>query len=230
MKQMISKWWLLILLGAIVLGGLGYVIAINNNDTPTAISKQKDINHVAKTYTLSTGYYTIGTDLPEGTCDLKWLDGAGSVMSYYSNINDNFGRDEDNGEIKSYKNWHAKAGDTLIIFDALQIQANYTEITNGFSGRTEDLNHPLLLGEGEYKTGKYEIGKDVKAGTYNIYGVSNCGNVTCGSLGLDSDITSSDTNYDLGDVHEIMHVELYDREMLWVTGCKIKLVPERINK
>jgi hypothetical protein len=184
-----------------------------------------DLSDVATSYELTTGYYTVGTDLPEGMCDLNWLEGTGSFGCY-----DNMSESVDiNKQNQKYLGLELEKGDILMIWDAVKISVTYSAITGGYTGSTEETKNSIIIGPGNYKTGQYEVGKDLKAGTYNIYGEYDWGQVACGDLGFDSTITDEPTNYDTGQVHSIKNITLYKGMVLWVIGCKVKLIPVKAN-
>lgn len=64
--------------------------------------------------TFSAGQYIVGTDIPEGTYNIKWLSGSGDVLGA---VDEMFGADEDS--IKSYNNAYLSNGDKIKITGTL---------------------------------------------------------------------------------------------------------------
>ena len=73
-----------------------------------------------KSYTLSAGTYTVGTNIQAGTYDVLWQSGSGDVLT--ADMQEMFGTG--NGYIQQYKNVHLVDGDTVKITSDLTVAFN----------------------------------------------------------------------------------------------------------
>lgn len=183
---------------------------INQNTT----KQNSDLSHIEKTYTLTTGFYTAGIDIPIGTCNVTAISGSGNLNSSDYEINEVFGMEH--GDVSSFKGLKLPKDVSLSILGKLTIKIVYKLILDDFSGRTYDISCAT-----DISTGNYVAGSDFKAGIYNIVAVSGTGNLTTGDcevnevFGLDEE-----------DVHEIKNVYLPKGAELSLEGdLSVKLIP-----
>lgn len=143
-------------------------------ETPKPIIKKeekkeekKEIN-VAKEYTLCSGHYVPGADIPVGTCNVELVSGVGNVHSglLVGGINEVFGA----RATKNFKNLKLPLKDVLTISGDVKVKITYTDIESGFKGRKN--GKELVL-----SAGNYICTKDIPGAIYNIQLVSGIGNV-----------------------------------------------------
>lgn len=143
-------------------------------ETPKPVTKKeekkeekKEIN-VAKEYTLCSGHYVPGADIPVGTCDVELISGIGNVHSglLAGGINEVFGT----RATKNFKNLKLPLKDVLTITGDVKVKLTYTDIQDGFVGRKN--GKEIVLNAGNYK-----CTVDIPEGIYNIVLVSGIGNV-----------------------------------------------------
>jgi len=129
--------------------------------------KKKEID-VAKEYTLCSGHYVPGADIPVGTCNVELVSGIGNVHSglLVGGINEVFGT----RATKNFKNLKLPLKDVLTIRGDVKVKITYTDIENGFKGRKN--GKELVL-----SAGNYICTKDIPGAIYNIQLVSGIGNV-----------------------------------------------------
>lgn len=186
------------------------VIAANQN----TVKKDSNLSQIADTYTVTTGYYTVGIDIPEGTCNITAVSGSGNLYSTDGGINEVFGLDPE--DVSSFKGLKLQKDDILSISGKLTIKIVYKLIQEGFTGRTYDISGAI-----DISAGNYNAGSDFKAGVYNIVAVSGSGNLSTGDyevnevFGLDEE-----------DVHEINNVYLPKGAELSLEGdMSVRLIP-----
>lgn len=168
----------------------------------------------ADTYTLSTGFYTAGIDIPVGTCNVTAISGSGNLLSSDYELDENFGLEED--DVSSFKGLKLPKGVSLNVLGLLSISIAYKVIEDGFSGRTYDISAAIDL-----STGNYESGTDFESGIYNIVAVSGSGTLTSDDAEVDEMFGLDD-----GDVNEIKNVYLPEGVELSLEGnISVKLIP-----
>lgn len=226
-------------LRVIICSGCGAENLINNNSVceycgsaliyieddrtlPSAVASQAqnatehygDLFHIPNTYTLTTGFYTVGLDIPVGKCDVIAISGFGNLYSSDCRINEVFGIEEE--DVSSFNGLKLPKDIVLIVSGELRIKIVYKSIDAGSSGRIYDMSSAINL-----STGNYEAGEDFNVGTYNIVAVSGSGNLFA---------SEGDVNEILGfedeDVQEIKNVYLpKGSELSLVGGLSVKLIP-----
>lgn len=151
--------------------------ANENNDSGNKV----DLSKVAKEYTLSSGYYTAGVDIPVGKCDVIAVSGTGNLSSsnlWSGGINEMFGVDDGSGYYtESFKGLELPENATLNVSGRLKIKLTYNELKSGYTGRTYDESAAITLG-----SGNYTVGSDLKEGTYKVVAVSGNGNIYSSNL------------------------------------------------
>ncbi|MDF2510648.1 MAG: hypothetical protein K0S04_514 [Herbinix sp.] len=186
--------------------------------TENAMKKNSESSNPANAYTLTTGFYTAGIDIPVGTCNVTAISGSGNLHSSDHGINEVFGIER--GYVSSFKGLKLRKDVSLIIRDALTIKIVYKSVDSGFSGRTYDMS-----GEIDISTGNYIVGTDFEVGTYNIVAVSGSGNLHSSDAYVNEVVGLED-----GDVNEIKNVYLSEGSKLTLRdGLSIKLVPEVVK-
>ncbi len=193
-----------------------------NNEEDKAIpsvsaanAQNVDLSNTANTYTLSTGFYTAGIDIPVGKCNVTAISGCGNLYSSDDGINESFGIEK--GFVSSFKGLKLPKDIPLIVYGHLTIKIVYRSVDDGFSGRTYDTSSAIDL-----STGNYEVGIDFKAGTYNIVAVSGMGNLYSDD-GDVNEVFGIEDSY----VREIKNVYLPEAAELSIEGClSVKLIPE----
>lgn len=184
--------------------------------TVSVTAKQdSDLSDLDKEYTLSTGFYTVGIDIPGGTCNVSAVSGSGNISSSDYEINEVFGTER--GDVRSFKGLKLSKSVILEIAGRLTVELNYKSVDEGFSGRTYDVS-----GAREISTGNYVSGKYFAAGIYNIEAVSGSGNLSTDDVGINEVF-----GLDEEDVREIKNVYLPKGIKLSLDGdMSIKLIPE----
>lgn len=181
---------------------------------PDAPGASQDLSQVPDTYTLSTGFYTAGIDIPAGKCDITAVSGAGFLQDSELEMDEEFGVEK--GYVSSFKGLKLPRGVSLIVSEKLTVQVVYKSVQSGFAGRTYDMSRAM-----ELSTGNYEAGDDFKAGTYNIVAVSGSGGINVGE-GSVNEIFGLDEE----DVEEIKHVDMPKGTELAVEGdLVVRLIP-----
>jgi DNA-directed RNA polymerase subunit RPC12/RpoP len=180
----------------------------------TAKTQNSDLSDSANAYTLTTGFYTAGIDIPVGTCNVTAISGGGNLLSTDYGINEVFGIER--GYVPSFKGLKLAKDVSLIIRDRLTIKIAYKSVDGGFSGRTYDMSGAI-----DISTGNYIVGIDFEAGIYNIVAVSGSGNLFSSDADVNEIVGIED-----GDVHEIKNVYFpKGAELSLGDDLLIKLIP-----
>lgn len=92
--------------------------------TPTQSQSDTSNIDVPEDSIYTAGYYTVGTDIPEGKYDLKWISGNGLITVHDTKDNmpvcENMGDDPD--DIREFKNMALSQGFTIKITGNLQVE------------------------------------------------------------------------------------------------------------
>lgn len=183
--------------------------------TSTATKKASDLTNLDKEYSLSTGFYTAGIDIPIGICNVSAISGSGNISSSDYEINEVFGTER--GDVHSYKGLKLSRGVILELSGRLTVQLIYKSVEDNFSGRNYNKS-----GAKEITTGNYVAGRHFPAGVYNIEAVSGSGNLSTDDVGINEVF-----GLDEEDVSEIKNVYLPKGIKLSLEGdMSIKLIPE----
>lgn len=183
---------------------------------------------------LMSGNYVVGVDIPIGTYKVNIINGTGiidienqtqgvfisSEMSLDSDIFEDAYKSISN--VRLYDNTIIK----VVGIEVELISENAkTSLLRDKTQNIEELNEVNL-------SSVYEIGKDIKAGVYNIQYIEGFGNVITEGLdngGIDADFIEGE---ELSKVYK--NIELVEGTKLIVNGVKIKLIPSdrgfEINK
>lgn len=162
----------------------------DSSPNPTAASEE-DFSDVGTEYYLENGYYTIGTDIPAGICDIAVTAGAGSILysadgtvetysQYDDDLNQSLATDSSFEPINSYT---LKEGYIIHISGAVRVKVSYHKVTSRFTGRDYDEENKITL-----EPGSYTAGKDFEAGVYTITATEGTGTITSSNafeLGID---------------------------------------------
>lgn len=182
--------------------------------TQNAAEHYGNLYHTPNAYTLTTGFYTVGLDIPVGKCDVIAISGFGNLYSSDYIINEVFGIEEE--YVSSFNGLKLSEDITLIVSGELTIKIVYKLVDGDFSGRIYDMSSAINL-----STGNFEAGEDFEVGTYNIVAVSGSGNLYSSEgdvneiLGFEDDV-----------VQEIKNVYLpKGSELSLVGGLSVKLIP-----
>ncbi len=180
-----------------------------------AKAQNADMPAIENTYTLSTGFYTAGIDIPAGKCNVTAVSGSGNILSSDDDgINEIFGTER--GDVSSFKGLKLPKNVTLSISGRLTVKLVYKSIDGGLSGRTYN-----MAGATKISTGNYEVGADFKAGIYNIVAVSGSGNI----YSLDGEVNEI-FGFEDEDVREIRNVNFPKGAELSIEGdLTAKLIP-----
>ena len=206
---------------------------IDQSATATVVSQSvgddavinEDLSNVEKVYTLDTGNYIAGVDIPAGECNVVAVSGTGNLYSsnlYDSGINETFGIDDGSGfYIGTFNGLELPEGETLEISGNLTVQLTYSNIESNFTGRTYDEANAITL-----SSGNYTAGTDFNAGTYKIVAVSGGGNLHSSNLysgGVNEMFGVDDGTGDY--TEEITNVDLPDGNKLQISGgLSVKLI------
>lgn len=217
-KPVYKKWWFWVL---IVLA-LFVVIAIVGGS-----GSKEDLSKVAKQYTLSAGHYTVGVDLPAGTCDVTAVSGTGNLMSSNMSdggVNEMFGIDDGTGLYTASFNGLKLPKDTVLtVTSKLVVQLDYSEITSSFSGRSYNDGAKVTV-----TAGNYTAGTDFPAGTYDIKAVSGNGSLSSSNLydgGVNEIFGVGDGYFDVYN-NEFINADFKDGDTLTVSGdLTVDLIP-----
>ncbi len=183
--------------------------------TQNTEKQNSDLSHIANEYILTTGFYTVGVDIPVGTCNVTAVSGSGNLYSSNDGINEVFGIER--GDVSSFKGLKLPKNVSLSISGRLTIKIVYKLIQDGFSGRTYDMSGAI-----DISTGNYVAGTDFDASIYNIVAVSGTGNLSTGDIEVNEIFGLDDE-----DVHEIKNVYLPKGAELSLEGnLSVKLIPE----
>lgn len=183
---------------------------------------------------LMSGNYVVGVDIPIGTYKVNIINGTGiidienqtqgvfisSEMSLDSDIFEDAYKSISN--VRLYDNTIIK----VVGIEVELISENAkTSLLRDKTQNIEELNEVNL-------SSVYEIGKDIKAGVYDIQYIEGFGNVITEGLdngGIDADFIEGE---ELSKVYK--NIELVEGTKLIVNGVKIKLIPSdrgfEINK
>lgn len=182
-------------------------------------------------FTLSTGTYIAGMDIPDGKYKLVAIHGYGEVYS----SNDVMGineymepeeeiKDEDDTETASeFSNLVLKVGDKIIIEKCLVLK---------FSSKNANLSQTLVRKEvGEeiiLNKGLYICGKDFKAGTYDIIALEGSGLLP---ILKDGSSYSMGFNYEHSEISEVKNhtFRCGDRIEFHYKDFVVKLSPSKNN-
>ena len=196
----------------------------------TAATTSADLSNVATEYTLSSGNYVAGIDIPAGTCDVTAASGGGNLYSsnlYDGGINETFGVDDGSGlYTSSFKGLALPEKTVLTVSGTLTIKLEFSKVASNYSGRSYNESSAVQL-----SSGNYTAGTDFDAGVYKIVAKSGNGNLYSSNLydgglnemfGID-DGTGSYTQ-------EFINVDLPEGTTLTASGgLSIELIPASIN-
>lgn len=183
---------------------------------------------VATEYTITTGYYTAGIDLPVGRCNIEAVEGSGNVSSsnlLEGGVNEMMGIEDDTEYYtKTFNGLKMDENVVLCISSRVTIKLIYTNITGGYTGR--EYNEAKAV---ELTSGNYVAGVDFPAGLYNVEAVSGAGNISSSNLidgGINEMIGVEDGSglY----IQTFKNLELGDTvELVISSGVKVRLIPEK---
>ena len=121
-------------------------------------------------------------------------------------------------EIENINNNHKKIEEEYQK-EVLDLKNEIVELKNKDANKYKKFNHP---DEVELSAGYYEVGKDVKAGTYDIVHIEGQGLVGVN----DENWYQIGTNKDWGDTEKVENVELKEGDKIEVTsGLTFRFVP-----
>ncbi len=168
----------------------------------------------AKEYTLTTGFYTAGIDIPVGRSKAIAISGSGHLFTSDDEMSEIFGTEK--GDVSSFQGLKLPKDVALVVSGKLTVKLVYQVIEQGCLGRTFDRS-----GAVEISTGNHLVGTDFKAGIYNIVAVSGSGYISVDDYEIGETLGIDDE-----DVHEISNVYLAEGVELSLTGDVLaKLTP-----
>lgn len=187
---------------------------ITDSKTVPSVAAVSDLSDIVNTYTLTTGFYTAGIDIPVGTCNVTAISGNGNLYSSDYEIIMMFGIDR--GFVSSFKGVKLPKGVSLNVSGLVSIKIDYKLIHEGYTGRTYNTSGAIELSPGNYVSGT-----DFEAGIYNIVAVSGTGNL----YSDDADINEV-FGLDDEDVNEIKNVYIPEGAELCIEGdMLVKFIP-----
>ncbi len=151
-------------------------------DAPTVTqAPEDDFTDVVTEYTLTSGYYTAGIDLPSGKCNLEAVEGKGNVSSsniFDGGINEMFGVDDGEGYYtESFNGLKMDENVVLSISGGVTVKLVYTKVSGRYTGREFDEANKI-----ELTNGNYVAGDDFPEGIYNMKATSGNGNVSSSNI------------------------------------------------
>jgi hypothetical protein len=195
-------------------------------EAPTA-APVDELEDVTLEYTLTSGYYTAGIDLPIGKCDIEAVKGKGNVSSsnlLSGGINEMFGIDDGSGlYTDSFQGLRMDEKVTLNVSGGVTIKLLYTNITRKHSGRNYNEEKAF-----ELSSGNYVAGVDFPAGTYNMEAVKGQGNVSSSNI-FDGGINEMVGEKDQSGLYiqTFQNLQLTDQVELSISGgVTIRLIPQ----
>lgn len=187
-----------------------------------------DFADVETEYTLTSGYYTAGIDLPAGKCNLEAVKGRGNVSSsniFEGGINEMFGVDDGTGYYTdTFNGLKMDNNVTLNISGGVTVKLVYTNISGRYTGREFDDANKVKL-----TNGNYVVGVDLPEGIYNLKVLSGNGNVSSSNI-LDGGINEMvGVDESSGFYIQTFHNLLLDEnvELSISGGVTIQLTPQK---
>ncbi len=204
-KRRKKRMKILILIALIALAAIAAVIAVcigssqnkatgKSGKTIASIGKEGKTDAPAETaettaqpipaetsYTLESGIYTAGIDIPCGWCNVTAVSGTGNLISsnlFSGGVNEMFGIDNGYGlYTDTFNGLSLPSGTTLSVSSTLIVQLEYTQVDSGFTGRAYSEDDAITL-----KTGNYIAGVDFDAGVYKLVAVSGTGTLSSSNI------------------------------------------------
>lgn len=207
------------------------VSSTNSNSSSTVSTSTKPNKTISKASsaapatvkvneTLSSGFYTVGTDIPSGTYNFKAVKGGGNVTTEDGSINEIMGVKGKGSEYTpTFNNADLEDG-TVLSISSVTLQIT-SDDANGstLAKRSQNIKKSFKFSAGNYKSGK-----DFPTGTYDIAAVSGSGNVTTDDGSLNAIMgTSGDDMYE----KSYSNVDLSDGKTLQITGVTVSLTPSK---
>lgn len=175
------------------IAGLGSNKSSSSDNSSSAASESSSsssssiFSTTAKTTDLTTGTWTVGTDIQPGWYTITSNGGEGNLTSNDDNLNVILGQtvDDDEGTVDSYRA-DLKTGETIEI--------------SGFTGaHFEAITSRTAVDSGNLSAGYYKVGKDIQPGRYKIQAVEGSGNLMTND-GEVNEILGTTTDADSGQV------------------------------
>ncbi|WP_461240257.1 hypothetical protein [Paucilactobacillus sp. N302-9] len=208
-KPFYKKWWFWIIVVVLVIGGFS---GMGNDDdssttssssnhtgtSKTSITKKAEKN-TAKAVTLNAGSFKVGTDVQPGRYVVKATNGSGNFMNESGSINVILGSAADDtlGQVDSY---------TVNLVKNEEIKLDGIQSAS-FTPTPSKRNFQTTL-----SAGVWEVGKDIKAGRYEITANQGSGNLMDNS-GSINEILGTSADSDAGQVTKVT-VNLHDGQKL----------------
>ncbi|MCY7008344.1 hypothetical protein OCK72_06705 [Fusobacterium simiae] len=132
--------------------------------------KNKKVEYGKVCFTLTTGRYTVGMDIPEGRYRIVAKKNYGNIYNKYDTFDENL-----NAEDKDSPKIHKRLiiGDILIITDSL-----IAELSSKKANLLQNITRRPIGKEITLKAGNYICGEDFKSGVYDIKRIKNSGVVS----------------------------------------------------
>lgn len=206
-----------------------------NTDTPpnTTDAQTEVSSDIPTEYYLENGYYTVGIDIPAGTCNIYATGGSGNILYSADGTIDTYSTYDDDlnqalsasSEIaaKEIENYTLKTGYTIHISGNVRVKAEYHEITAICSGRNYDTDTKITL-----KSGSYEAGKDFEPGVYTITAIEGNGSLSSSNafnLGIDElfGVFDGSETY----VPKAVNITLSEGTILDIADITVEMVREK---
>lgn len=122
---------------------------------------------------LSSGYYTVGTDIPSGTYSFTAVSGSGNVLTNDGSINEIMGVDGSTDTQKTFNNADLTTTGSILEISDVTLKITSTNASGTLAPRAQSIKKSYQFGDGNYVAGK-----DFTAGTYDLKAIKGSGNVT----------------------------------------------------